>query len=218
MAVEIYNFFELTAVFDLKPEDAIRHFQNKGLKTSFSWMDMIGEENDAAFTVAKMMDNDLLSYVDKQVDKAIDEGLTLADFKKDLIPRLQKAGWWGKKDVVDPLTGQVTKAQLGKQKGSADLSATELLAKAKTKAASIEQSVLLNQYKKAQVNSKQPNAKALAAYNDLPEAAQQAIDQDIELKTGQYQAKETLQDIKDNPKGQTLMSQIPGWLIERLRQ
>ena len=113
MAVEIYNFFEISAAFNLKPEDAIRHFQNKGLKTSFSWLDMIGEENDAAFTVAKMMDNDLLAYVDKQVDRAIDNGLTLADFKKDMIPRLQKAGWWGKKDVVDPLTGKVTKAQLG---------------------------------------------------------------------------------------------------------
>ena len=61
MSAEIYNFFELTAAFDLKPEQAIRHFNNKGLKASFSWMDMIGEEHDAAFTVAKMMDNDLLS-------------------------------------------------------------------------------------------------------------------------------------------------------------
>ncbi|AMO58254.1 phage minor head protein [Endozoicomonas montiporae] len=113
MSAEIYNFFELSNAFDLKPEQAIKHFQNKGLKASFSWLDMIGEENDTAFTVAKMMDNDLLSYVDKQVDKIIDEGLTLADFKKDLIPRLQKAGWWGKKDVVDSLTGKVTKARLG---------------------------------------------------------------------------------------------------------
>ena len=113
MPTEIYNFFELSSAFDLKPEQAIKHFQSKGLKTSFSWLDMIGEENDAAYTVAKMMDNDLLSYVQEQSKKVVDEGLTLADFKKDLIPKLQKAGWWGKKDVIDPLTGQVTKAQLG---------------------------------------------------------------------------------------------------------
>ncbi|MGI9274485.1 MAG: phage head morphogenesis protein [Endozoicomonas sp.] len=88
MAVKVYNFFELSEVFTLKPQEAIEHFQSKGLSASFSWLDMIGEENDAAFTVAKMMDTDLLSYVDKQVDKVIDEGLTLADFRKELIPRL----------------------------------------------------------------------------------------------------------------------------------
>ena len=434
MPTEIYNFFELSSAFDLKPEQAIKHFQSKGLKTSFSWLDMIGEENDAAYTVAKMMDNDLLSYVQEQSRKVVDEGLTLADFKKDLIPKLQKAGWWGKKDVIDPLTGQVTKAQLGsasrlenifrttlqsayavgqwqsieanketapflmydavedsrtrpehqqwngtvrpvddpfwqthyppngwncrcgtiqmsrdelklyglkpspkpkikkrkwvnprtgkprtiaadldpgwdhnpgmrrmehlrqlkkektallsvaqqqanqvsdkaiekaqkafmtelaasqalkklgkaetegafdrqkkktleraaqhqldtaisentpylanaikqlgKQKGTATLSARELLKKAKSKATSIEQSVLVNQYKKVLVNGKQPSAKAKAAYDDLPEAAQQAVDQSVELKTGQYQAKEALKNIKENPKGQTLKHQI----------
>ncbi len=74
---------------------------------------MIGEEHDAAITVAKMSDTDLLSYVSKQVDKMLETGSTLADFKRALIPRLQKAGWWGKQDVVDPLTGNITKAQLG---------------------------------------------------------------------------------------------------------
>ncbi|WP_274520569.1 phage minor head protein, partial [Endozoicomonas atrinae] len=117
MPAEIYNFFKLSTAFDLKPEQAIKYFQQKGIKTSFSWMDMIGEEHDTAFTVAKMMDTDLLSYVDKQVDKMLETGDTLADFKKALIPRLQKAGWWGKQDVVDPLSsqkpGKITKAQLG---------------------------------------------------------------------------------------------------------
>ena len=48
----------------------------------------------------------------------------------------------------------------------------------------------------------------LSKSNQLPEEAQQAIDQNIELKTGQLQAKETLKDIKENPKGQTLKNQI----------
>ena len=117
MTSKIYNFFELSNAFDLKPEQAIKHFQRKGLKATFSWMDMIGEEHDAAFTVAKMMDNDLLAYVDKSVTKAIDQGQTLAQFKKELMPKLQKAGWWGRKDVIDPLSnkkhGEVVKAQLG---------------------------------------------------------------------------------------------------------
>ncbi|WP_257263833.1 phage minor head protein [Endozoicomonas sp. ONNA2] len=434
MPAEIYNYFELSAAFNLKPEQAIQYFQQKGIKTSFSWMDMIGEEHDAAVTVAKMMDTDLLSYVDKQVDKMLEAGDTLADFKRALIPRLQKAGWWGKKDVVDPLTGKITKTQLGsasrlenifrtnlqsayavgqwqsiqansqsapylmydavedhrtrpehqqwngtarpvddpfwqthyppngwncrcgviqltkeemernkiplspkptikkrlwinprtgkamnvptdldpgwdhnpgkarmdklrqlekekalqlkpgmqraleqgaqaakqakqkyltqlaantalkklgqasvdgtfavqkqkaiqkaaqhqldtaiaektpylanaikqiqKQKGSASLSPKELLESAMEKAENIKQSVLINQYKKAIIDGKAPNSNALAAYHQLPEEAQKAIDQSIELKTGQLQAKETLKDIKENPKGQTLKNQI----------
>lgn len=106
MLNQIYNFFELSAAFDLKPEQAIKHFQQKGQKASFSWMDMIGEEHDAAVTVAKMMDTDLLSFVDKQVDKMLEAGDTLADFKRALIPKLQKAGWWGKQDVVDSLSSK----------------------------------------------------------------------------------------------------------------
>jgi len=99
--------------FDVQPEVAMAYFANKGLKPTFSWMDMLGEAHDQAFTVAKMMDIDLLAEVRAQVDAAIANGTTLADFKKALIPKLQAAGWWGKHDVVDPLTGKVVKAQLG---------------------------------------------------------------------------------------------------------
>ena len=93
--MHIVNFFELSEVSTLKPQQAINYFQNKGLKLSFSWLDMLAEENDAAFTVAKMMNADLLSFVDHQVDKMLDEGEALAAFKPLLIPRLQQAGWWG---------------------------------------------------------------------------------------------------------------------------
>jgi SPP1 gp7 family putative phage head morphogenesis protein len=86
---------------------------DKGLNPTFAWQDMIGAEHDAAFTVAKMMDTDLLATVQKRVQDAIDNGTTLQDFSKELIPELQKAGWWGKKDVIDPQTGKVVKAQLG---------------------------------------------------------------------------------------------------------
>ncbi|WP_202969841.1 hypothetical protein, partial [Endozoicomonas atrinae] len=94
------------------------------------------------------------------------------------------------------------------QKGTANLTPKELLDSAKAKAETIKQSVLINQYKKAIIDGKAPNSNALAAYHQLPEEAQKAIDQSIELKTGQLQAKETLKDIKENPKGQTLKNQI----------
>lgn len=107
------NFLELSLSFDLPPAEAVAYFQKKGLASSFAWQDIIGDEHDVAFTVAKMMDTDLLKAVKDKLDSAIANGSTLQDFKKTLIPQLQAAGWWGKADVVDPLTGQVVKAQLG---------------------------------------------------------------------------------------------------------
>jgi hypothetical protein len=37
----------------------------------------------------------------------------LESFKKNLTPTLQAKGWWGKKEMVDPLTGKIVNAQLG---------------------------------------------------------------------------------------------------------
>ncbi|WP_257255584.1 MULTISPECIES: hypothetical protein [unclassified Endozoicomonas] len=50
MPIDIYNFFELSNNFTPKPEAAFRQFQSKELKASFSWMDLLVEENAAAFT------------------------------------------------------------------------------------------------------------------------------------------------------------------------
>jgi SPP1 gp7 family putative phage head morphogenesis protein len=107
------NYFELAANFELAPAEALAFFQAKGLKPTFAWQDMLGDEHDQAFTVAKMMDTDLLATVKGKLDDALAEGATLADFKKTLIPQLQKAGWWGKADVIDPLTGNIVNARLG---------------------------------------------------------------------------------------------------------
>lgn len=110
---QIVEFFEAAGAFDLAPAEALAFFQAKGLKATFAWQDMLGDEHDVAFTVAKMMDTDLLATVQGKLEAAIASGSSLRDFKRDLIPTLQAAGWWGKKDMVDPLTGAVVKAQLG---------------------------------------------------------------------------------------------------------
>ncbi len=111
--MKIYNFMEVSANFSLAPEAAVEHFQAKGLALTFDWRDMLGEEHDAAVTVAKMMDIDLLSTVRDKLDDHLANGGTFGEFKKALVPELKKAGWWGKKDLVDPLTGNVVEAQLG---------------------------------------------------------------------------------------------------------
>ena len=122
----IVNFYEVAANFELKPAAAIDFFKAKGLKPSFAWQDMLGDEHDAAFTVAKMMDTDLLYTVKGKLDDVLGEGGTLRDFKQSLVPLLQQAGWWGKQDVIDPLTGNVVKAQLGSASRLATIFRTNL--------------------------------------------------------------------------------------------
>jgi len=100
-------------IFDFIPKEAWDYFKAKGLKTTFSYMDMVKYEHDKAFTVAKLMDIDLLSFVQEQVEKALVEGLTFQEFQMNIKSRLQEAGWWGEKDMKDPLTGKIIKSQLG---------------------------------------------------------------------------------------------------------
>lgn len=99
--------------FNLPPARAIEFFRAKGLSPSFAWQDMLHAEHDAAFTVAKMLDVDLLRDVRDAVDAALSSGQTFADFRRGIEPLLMERGWWGKADMLDPLTGEVKPVQLG---------------------------------------------------------------------------------------------------------
>lgn len=98
----------------LPPADAVRAFQARGLLApTFSWQDMWQAEHAGAFTVAGLMRLDLLKAVHDGLAAAIGEGLTLREFQRRLQPLLEREGWWGKKPVADPDSGEIRLAQLG---------------------------------------------------------------------------------------------------------
>lgn len=97
----------------LDPAEAIAFFRAKGWEIAFDWRDVWAEENIRAFTVAKAMSRDLLEDIRAAVDTALAEGQTLQQFSKDLAPRLFARGWWGKKLMTDPATGEEKVVQLG---------------------------------------------------------------------------------------------------------
>lgn len=97
----------------IEPKDALAFFRAKGLKAGFSWLDVQREEHDKAFTVAKAMTRELLEDIRAAMDEAIAGGQTLATFVKNLRPTLEARGWWGKKPVLDPQSGETVNAQLG---------------------------------------------------------------------------------------------------------
>lgn len=109
------DFFDVRTgdAFNIQPEQAMAYFRSKGLRKSFSYADALGEANDAAFTVAKMMDVDMLSMVRSSLDSALANGVSFGQWRKELTPILQAAGWWGKATITDPATGASERAQLG---------------------------------------------------------------------------------------------------------
>lgn len=86
----------------VQPEEAIAVLKAKGMEIAFDWRDVWQQENARAFTVAKAMSRDLLEDIREAVDRALQDGTTLAQFQKELKPKLIKRGWWGTKLMVDP--------------------------------------------------------------------------------------------------------------------
>jgi SPP1 gp7 family putative phage head morphogenesis protein len=101
------------ARFDLAPKQALEFFRGKGYQVGFAWQDVWQQEHDAAFTVAKMMSLDLLRDTRAAVDKALAEGQSFEQFREGIEGRLVQAGWWGKAEMKDPVTGEMKTVQLG---------------------------------------------------------------------------------------------------------
>jgi len=103
---------ELKALFKLSPSLAIKYFKNKTNTPSWDWYDIWENAHNKTFTVAKAMREDILNDIRTSVDKALSEGKTFEQFKKELKPTLQKKGWWGEQIIVDS-KGNAEKVQLG---------------------------------------------------------------------------------------------------------
>jgi SPP1 gp7 family putative phage head morphogenesis protein len=95
------------------PADAVAALAAKGYEIAFDWREVWQEENARAFTVAKAMSRDLLEDIREAVTRAIDEGLTLEQFQRELRPRLVARGWWGRALMTDPADGVEKVVRLG---------------------------------------------------------------------------------------------------------
>lgn len=104
---------DLKYCMTLPPQRAIAYLKNKGYALSDDWEDVWQEAHDKAFTVAKVTRLDVLQDIRNILQEALDEGKTGRWFEKELTPLLQKKGWWGKKETVDPETGEIERVQLG---------------------------------------------------------------------------------------------------------
>ena len=92
---------------------ALDFLKSKKLLPGFSHYDVWLYEHAVAFTVAKMMDKDMLAEVKAAVEAAIANGTGWHTFQKQLKPYLMARGWWGESVMIDPVDGIAKTVQLG---------------------------------------------------------------------------------------------------------
>ena len=95
------------------PQKALDYIKKKKLRIGFDYQDVWNEEHLTAFTAAKVMQLDILQDMKESIEKAIENGETLEQFKKNLLPILYQKGWCsstqgaGKQLIEDPITKEI---------------------------------------------------------------------------------------------------------------
>lgn len=90
--VGIQSFAEAKP-FDLPFAEAIKFFRQKINLTSKEWTEVWEAMHTRAFTVAGAMRDDLLADLRDSIDKAVAQGTTIEDFRKDFDKTAHKYGW-----------------------------------------------------------------------------------------------------------------------------
>ena len=102
--------------FDFKspPQDAIRYLEQKFPKASWAYTDLLDNAHDRAFVVAKMVDVDLATTVQRSIIDAMKTGQGYKAWAKDIDKVLAKSGWYDGQINVDA-QGNAKKVATGGQ-------------------------------------------------------------------------------------------------------
>ena len=106
----------LTRFVKLPPAEAIAYLKAKGFQTTFDYDEMMWEAHHEAFTVAKIAREDLLRDIRASLIAAQVEGIPFARWKQQIKPTLQKKGWWGEVEALNPATGEVKSIYVGSRR------------------------------------------------------------------------------------------------------
>lgn len=104
---------DLAYCMTLPPKQAVEYMRSKGFAITWDWEELWQDAQAQAFTVAKATRLDILQDIRDAVEKALQDGKTLAWFEKELTPVLHAKGWWGRQEVTNEVTGEVDLVQLG---------------------------------------------------------------------------------------------------------
>ncbi len=99
---------DLVYALGLPPRDAVAYLESKGITPTRHWYDVWQEAQAKSVTVSGMTRLDLLEDVKAGLVDAVKNGKTEKMFIDDLAPILRAKGWTGKRQKIDPKTGEVT--------------------------------------------------------------------------------------------------------------
>ena len=84
------------------PTEAVDYLRRKKVRQGFHYDEVWREEHWRSFTVAKAMEDDLLSDIQGSIAGAIEEGVPFEKWRAEMTERLGKRGWWGYKVDAEP--------------------------------------------------------------------------------------------------------------------
>jgi SPP1 gp7 family putative phage head morphogenesis protein len=99
---------QFARLFALTPEGAAEYLAGRErLAITYDWRALWQDEHAQQFTVSRLARLDLLKAIYEGIVQSVGGDLTRRDFARDVTQLLQKSGWWGKVEVMDPDTGEL---------------------------------------------------------------------------------------------------------------
>ncbi|MDD5613214.1 MAG: phage minor head protein, partial [Gallionella sp.] len=98
----------IAAAFKLTPQEAVDYLHGRDqLTKTFNWQDVWQEEHAYQFTVSRLARLDILEAMRAGLTRSVEGDLSRRDWVKNAQSLLEKAGWWGRKEVLDPVSGEI---------------------------------------------------------------------------------------------------------------
>lgn len=92
----------------VEPRDAVAAYQERGrLAPTFNWHDVWQEEHAGQFMVSGVAQADILQLFQEALRASVSQGVSAADFARQVKPLLAAKGWWGDIEITDPQTGEI---------------------------------------------------------------------------------------------------------------
>ncbi|MEG0202878.1 MAG: phage minor head protein [Citrobacter sp.] len=117
---------EISALFTMAPDAALRWLNNKGLRIRGDAESMGATDHAHAFGFANLARLDIAQDIVNGLRDALANGQTVRQFQDALTPLLKKKGWWGTDEKIDLTTGEITQRQMGNPARLSTIFRTEL--------------------------------------------------------------------------------------------
>ena len=88
---------DVVGAIGLQPAAAIKHLGDKGAQVTGAWSTWLDGEHARAFTVANVAKLDVVTDIQRSLEGALKDGKTFEQWKRELVPTLQRKGWWQEK-------------------------------------------------------------------------------------------------------------------------